>query len=100
VSRYTSYVIVSIRHKGLRRFFEAGDGRLLRPDMVPRLRRMLSAIHAAEELAELESVPGWRLHALKGDLKGFWSLSVSGNWRLTFMWNKGAATDIDLVDYH
>ncbi len=93
-------MIGSIRHKGLRRLFEAGDGKLLRPDMVPRSRRMLSAIHAAEELAELESVPGWRLHALKGDLKGSWSLSVSGNWRLVFTWNKGTATDIDLVDYH
>ena len=93
-------MIGSIRHKGLRRFFEAGDGKLLRADMVPRLRRMLSAIHAAEELAEPESVSGWRLHALKGNLKGLWSLSVSGNWRLVFKWNRGAATDIDLVDYH
>ena len=93
-------MIGSIRHKGLRRLFEAGDGKLLRPDMVPRLRRMLSAIHAAEELAELESVSGWRLHPLKGNLKGLWSLSVSGNWRRVFKWNKGAATDIDLVDYH
>jgi proteic killer suppression protein len=93
-------VIGSIRHKGLRRLFEAGDGKSLRADMVPRLRRMLSAIHAAEELAELESVSRWRLHPLKGSLKGLWSLSVSGNWRLVFKWNKGAATDIDLVDYH
>ena len=93
-------MIGSIRHKGLRRLFEAGDGKLLRSDMVPRLRRMLSAIHAAEELAELESVAGWRLHALKGNLKGLWSLSVSGNWRLVFRWDKGIATDIDLVDYH
>lgn len=68
--------------------------------MVARLRRMLSAIHVAEELAELESVPGWRLHPLKGDLKGFWSLSVSGNWRLVFKWDNGTATDLDLVDYH
>ena len=81
-------MIGSIRHKGLRRFFEAGDGKLLR------------AIHAAEELAELESVSGWRLDALKGNLKGLWSLSVSGNWRLVFKWNTGTATDIDLVDYH
>lgn len=93
-------MIGSVRHKGLRRLVEAGDGKLLQADMVARLRRMLSAIHVAEELAELESVPGWRLHPLKGDLKGFWSLSVSGNWRLVFKWDNGTATDLDLVDYH
>jgi toxin HigB-1 len=93
-------VIGSIRHKGLKRLFEASDAKLLRPDLVQRLRRLLSALHAAEGLAELETVPGWRLHPLKGDLKGYWSLSVSGNWRLVFAWDKSVASDLDLVDYH
>ncbi len=93
-------MITSFRHKGLRKFFEEGDAKLLRPDWVPRLRRLLTVLHAAESLAVLETVPGWRLHALKGDLKGFWSLSVSGNWRIIFRWVDGEASDVDLVDYH
>ncbi len=93
-------MIGSVRHKGLRRLIEAGDGKLLRPDMVGRVRRLLTALHAAEELAELESVSGWRLHPLKGELKGYWSLSVTGNWRIVFKWQSGVANEIDLVDYH
>jgi toxin HigB-1 len=93
-------MIGSIRHKGLRNFVESGDAKLLRPDLVSRVRRLLTALNAAEELTQLETVSGWRLHALKGDLKGYWSLSVSGNWRIVFRWRDGVADDIDLVDYH
>jgi toxin HigB-1 len=93
-------MIGSVRHKGLRRLFESGDGSLLPADMLPRLRRMISALHATEDLNELGTLPGWRLHPLKGELKGCWSLSVSGNWRVVFRWSRGSATDVDLVDYH
>ena len=61
---------------------------------------MLSALHAADSLQELGSVPGWRLHKLKGDLRDYWSLSVSGNWRLIFRFSQGIADDVDLIDYH
>lgn len=61
---------------------------------------MLAALHATEALDELTTVPGWRLHRLKGDLRDFWSLSVSGNWRLTFRFSNGVADDVDLIDYH
>lgn len=60
---------------------------------------MLSALEAAESSKELD-LPGFRLHALKGDLKGFWSMTLSGNWRIIFRFEKGAAFDVDLVDYH
>lgn len=93
-------MIGSVRHKALRKFFEEGNPRGLSSEMVPRLRRILSALDAADDLAQLETVPGWRLHALKGDLVGYWSLSVSGNWRLVFRWQDGTAHDLDLVDYH
>lgn len=93
-------MIGTVRHKALRKFFEEGNTKGLPPDLVPRLRRMLSALHAADDLKPLETIPGWRLHALKGDMLGTWSMSVSGNWRLIFKWQDGVADDLDLVDYH
>jgi proteic killer suppression protein len=97
---YIVRVIGSVKHKALRRYIEMGDRQGLPPDCVARLKRLVSALGAAESLDELETVPGWRLHPLKGELKGFWSLSVTGNWRLIFSWSNGRAEDLDLVDYH
>lgn len=93
-------MIGSIKHKALRRFFVEGDSRGLAPDQLTRLRLLLSALNAADSLDELGSVPGWRLHRLKGDLRDYWSLSVSGNWRLIFRFINGVADAVDLVDYH
>ena len=89
-----------VRHKALRRFLEDGNAKGLSAELVPRLRRILSALRVADDLAQLGTVPGWRLHALKGALSGHWSLSVSGNWRLVFKWQDGMAEELDLVDYH
>ena len=93
-------MIGSVKHKALRRFVETGDPHGLPPDSIARLKRLVSALNAAESLDELRSVPWWRLHGLKGDLKGFWSLSVSGNWRLIFKWSNGRAEDVGFIDYH
>lgn len=93
-------MIGSIKHKALRRYFETGNSQGLPADSVARLKRLVSALNAAENLDELGSVPGWRLHGLKGDRSGYWSLSVSGNWRLIFKWLNGKAEDLDFIDYH
>ncbi len=93
-------MIGTVKHKALRRLFEQGDGKGLPPEMLKRLKRMVSALHATDDLKLLETVSGWRLHPLKGDLAGYWSLSVSGNWRLLLKWHNGVAEDVDLVDYH
>ncbi len=93
-------MIGTVRHKALRKFIDDGTAKGLSPDHIPRLRRMLSALQATDILALLETAPGWKLHALKGDLSGYWSMSVSGNWRLIFTWSDGTANDLDLVDYH
>ena len=93
-------MIRSIRHKALRRFFTERNERGLSADQITRLRLLLTALNAAESVEELAAVPGWRLHSLRGNLKGFLSLSVSGNWRLIFRWSEGAAEDVDLIDYH
>lgn len=61
---------------------------------------LLLAIDEAERPQDVGLFPGWRLHPLKGDLQGFWSVIVSGNWRIIFRFEKGDAFDVDLVDYH
>ena len=93
-------MISSIKHRALRRYFETGEARGLPPELLSRLRLQLTAMNAADRVEELGIVPGWRLHRLKGDLKEYWSLSVSGNWRLIFRFANSAAEDVDLIDYH
>jgi proteic killer suppression protein len=70
--------------------------------MVDKLRKLLFALETADALDQMSRFPGWKLHPLKGDLKGFWSLTVTGNWRLISRYDETAntASDIDLVDYH
>ena len=92
--------IESIRHKGLRRFFETGNAKGLVGD-VGRLRKMLAFIDAAESLDELMLPPNFGLHELVGDRKGQWSMTVTRNWRMIFSMNsEGALVDLDLEDYH
>jgi toxin HigB-1 len=93
-------MVRSFRHRGLRRFYETGDHRELRADQVNRVRRVLAILDAAANVETLNIMPGMRLHPLKGDLAGFWSLSVSGNWRIVFRFENGDMHDVDLVDYH
>jgi len=93
-------MIRSFRHKGLRRLYDTGDTRGVSQDQAKRLRRLLFLLDNAGTLDDLDALPGMRLHPLTGDLKGLWSLSVSGNWRLVFRFEDGEAFDVDLVDYH
>jgi toxin HigB-1 len=76
-------MIGSIRHKGLKRFYENDDRKHLPPEMVERIREILTAIDAAESIEGLTR-PSFRLHALRGQLKGFWAVSVRANWRIIF----------------
>jgi proteic killer suppression protein len=94
--------IRSIRHKGLRRLWQDDDPRGVPAGSAAKLRRMLAAVHHASSPERLAgaALPGWRAHALKGDLAGFWSLTVTGNWRLIARIEGGDAHDLDLVDYH
>jgi toxin HigB-1 len=70
--------------------------------MVDKLRKILFALDTAETLEQLSRFPGWKLHPLKGELKGIWSLTVTGNWRIVFRYHaqNDTASDIDLIDYH
>ena len=92
--------IESVRHKGLRRYFETGNAKGLVGD-IERLRRMLAYIDAADSLGELAVPPNFGLHALTGNRKGTWSMTLTRNWRLTFtVGENGALTELDLEDYH
>jgi proteic killer suppression protein len=92
-------MIESFRHKGLRLLFETGERRLLNPQHIERIENILGMIHAAEDIKGID-VPGYRLHALIGNLKGFCSVTVRSNWRIIFRFDGGKAFDVDLVDYH
>ena len=92
-------VIKSIRHKGLKKLFETGDSSKVKQDHVKRLRIILTFLNEAHVLEDINS-PGSDLHPLKGDKEGFWSIKVSGNWRVIFRFKNGDAYDVDYVDYH
>ena len=92
--------IRTIRHRGLRRFIEDDDPREIRPDLVNRARNILTALIAAANMEGVQGPPGWRIHQLVGDRAGTWSISVSGNWRITFNIEGGDVTNLDLEDYH
>jgi toxin HigB-1 len=92
-------MIDHFRHKGLRRFFEDNDPSRLPPDMVERIRRVLSYLDSADRVEDMDQ-PTFRLHQLKGDLKGYWAVTVRANWRIIFRFNDGHAVDVDFLDYH
>lgn len=92
-------MIESFAHKGLKRLFEKDDPRGLNPDHVEKITLILTTLDAAETVEAL-NIPSFRLHRLTGDLKGFWAVTVRANWRIIFRFADGAASDVNLVDYH
>lgn len=99
MSLYTTAVIVSFKHKGLKRLFEQNDRSGLRADLIDKIERILTVLEAASTPQALD-LPGYRLHQLKGDWKGCWSVTVRANWRIVFRFESGHAFNVDLVDYH
>jgi proteic killer suppression protein len=92
-------MIRTIRHRGLRRLYEDDDRSKLRPDLVDKIVLMLGRLDAAVTIEDMD-IPGFGLHRLSGDLKGFWSITVSRNWRIVFRFEEGDAFDVDFLDYH
>ena len=91
-------MIKSFRHKGLKRLFEQDDLSGVNPEHVGKLKNILATLHAAPTVQHMD-LPGFRLHPLKGDLKGFWGVTVRANWRVIFRFGADAE-DVDYVDYH
>ncbi len=96
---YTIFVIQSFRHKGLQRLFEKDDRRKVSAQDVQKLEHILAVLNRAVKTEDM-NLPGFRLHPLKGKLKGFCSPTVRANWRETFRIKNGNAYDVDLIDYH
>src|SRR5262245_55923628 len=92
-------IIRTIKHRGLQRFIETDDARELRGDLVNRIRNIIAALVAAQDMDGVQGPPGWRIHRLAGDRAGTWSIAVSGNWRITFDIEDGEIADLDLEDY-
>lgn len=93
------YMIRKFRHRGLKRLFERDDKSRVKPDQLETIENILAFLEIAEQPQDLDK-PGYNLHPLKGSYKGFWSVRVSGNWRIIFRFQDGDATDVDLIDYH
>ena len=97
--RYTARVIKSFKHKGLERYFTKGSTRGIQTKHAEKLRMQLAALDTAQYIDDMD-IPGYQLHPLKGSRKGIWSISVSGNWRVTFEFTDGNATIVNYEDYH
>ena len=95
-------IVRSVRHRGLRRLIEDDNPRFLRNDLVDRVRKVLTALILAERMDSFiaDAPSGWRVHRLSGGRQDEWSVSVSGNWRLTFVEEGGYVDRLNLEDYH
>jgi toxin HigB-1 len=93
------HVIKNFQHKGLRQFFAKGSTRGISVQMAGKIRRVLDSIDAAEGSSDL-MIPGYGTHQLKGDRKGTWAITITGNWRITFKFVGVDAVDVNLEDYH
>ena len=92
-------MIKSFRHRGLKRYYEQDDPRYLPPALTGRIGKILGLMDAADSLDGMK-LPALRLHKLTGDLKGHWSVSVTGNWRISFTFKDGEFHNLELIDYH
>ena len=92
-------MIQSFLHKGLRKLFETGSTAGVQASHAKRLRFQLTALDTAKKIEDMD-ISGFRLHPLKGEMKGRWSISVNGNWRLTFEFKDGNAYVLNYEDYH
>jgi proteic killer suppression protein len=92
-------MIKTFRHKGLQAFFETNSKAGIQPHHAPRLSRQLDRLDEAKAPEDM-NLPGWRLHGLEGELAGHYSVTVNGNWRMTFRFENGDAVLVDYQDYH
>ncbi len=92
-------MIAIFKHRRLKRLFERGDGSRIGADLINKVENILATLDAADTPQALD-LPGYRLHPLKGDRKGFWAVTVRANWRIIFRFENGDAFDVDLLDYH
>lgn len=92
-------MIRSLKPRGLKRLYQQGDRSGIRPDLVNAVQNILTILDSATTPQALD-LPQYKLHRLKGDLKGFWAVTVRANWRVMFRFADGDAVDVELIDYH
>lgn len=92
-------MIKTIKHKGLKRFWEKEDGSKLPAPQLPRIQKMLLSLNAATSREDM-NLPGYHMHELKGDMKDHYSLRVTGNYRIVYRFEDEHAYDVDYTDYH
>ncbi|MGC2109899.1 MAG: type II toxin-antitoxin system RelE/ParE family toxin [Candidatus Korobacteraceae bacterium] len=92
-------MIRSFKHRGLKRLYESNDPSGVRADLLPNIERILTVLDAATTPWALD-LPRFHLHRLKGDLKGFWFVTVRANWRIIFRFEGIDVFDVELIDYH
>ncbi|MFI5021141.1 MAG: type II toxin-antitoxin system RelE/ParE family toxin [Alphaproteobacteria bacterium] len=92
-------MIRSFKHRGLQALYDGRTARRVAPQHVEKLRDILAQLDQSRGPDDM-NLPGYRLHPLKGTLKGHWAVSVSGNWRVAFRFEGGHAVDVDYLDYH
>lgn len=92
-------MIKTFKHKGIEVFYRSGNTKGIQANHSNRLRMQLAALDTAQNIEDMR-LPGYRLHSLKGSRKGSWSISVNGNWRLTFKFVDGNVHLLDYEDYH
>lgn len=92
-------MIETFRHRGLKELYEQGRSAKVTQTHIARLLRILTALDSSSSPEGMD-VPGFRLHPLRGRMKGFHAVSVSANWRVTFRFEDGRAVDVDYIDYH
>ena len=92
-------MIRSFRHKGLERFFITGSKKGIIPEHAEKIERILDRLDASASPADM-NLPGFRLHELKGQEAGIWSVTVNANWRITFQFEREDALVVDYRDYH
>ena len=92
-------MIKSFNDRRLKRLYERGDRSRVAPDMADKIENILGVLDRAG-CVEAMSLPGFRLHRLRGDLAGFWSVTVRATWRVIFRFEDGNAFEVELIDYH
>jgi len=92
-------MIQNFRHRGLKRLYERGDRSPIRPDLLARVERILARLDEMQQIEDL-GLHDFKLHPLKGNYQGFWSVTVRANWRIIFRFDHGHVFDVELIDYH
>jgi len=92
-------MIQSFKSKALKLFWEKDDYSKVQSSHVRKITIVLQTLNVATTIEDLKR-PSFRLHELKGNFKGRFSIWINGNWRITFEFNKGNAEVLDYEDYH